>query len=107
MIYAEHIVRNMIAERVKKKNPDAEVILFGSRARNEQTKNADWDILILLNEVQVSRMMEKEYRDELYNIEPETGQPISTLVFSKKVWEEKHRPTPLYQNIKRDGIYLA
>ena len=51
-------------------------------------------------------MIEMEYRDELFDLELEIGEPISTFVFSKSDWEQKHEITPLYQNIKREGIYL-
>ena len=96
----------MIKSRIKQKNPLADIILFGSHARGQSNKDSDWDILILLNQPVVNRMMEREYRDELFAIELEIGEPISTLVFSKSDWEQKHEITPLYQNIKREGIYL-
>jgi uncharacterized protein len=95
----------MISKRVKQKDPLAEVILFGSRARNEAQEHSDWDILILLNQNQVSRKLQKEFRDSLFEIELETGEPISTLIFSKKEWEEKHKSTPLYFNVHKEGIY--
>ena len=97
----------MISNRVKQKDPLAEVILFGSRARNEANEHSDWDILILLNQNQVSRKLQQEFRDSLYEIELETGEPISTLIFSKKEWEEKHKSTPLYFYVHKEGIYSA
>jgi predicted nucleotidyltransferase len=97
----------MIKERIKQKNPFADVILFGSHARGQSHKDSDWDILILLNQPNVvNRLIEKEYREELYEIELTIEQSISTFVFSKIDWEQKYNMTPLYQNIKRDGIYL-
>ena len=106
MVYEKEIVTSMILNSVKRKDPNAEIILFGSRARSQETNDSDWDILILLNKAEVSRNLEKEFRDELYNIELEIGEPISTFVFSKMDWEGKHKHTPLYQNVKRDGIIL-
>jgi len=106
MVYEKEIVTSMILNSVKRKDPNAEIILFGSRARSQETNDSDWDILILLNKAEVSRNLEKEFRDELYNIELEIGEPISTFVFSKMDWEGKHKYTPLYQNVKRDGIIL-
>ena len=100
------MVTALIAGRIKKKDPEAEVILFGSRARSQETKGSDWDILILLNQASVSRKLEKEYRDELFDVELEIGEPISTFVFAKADWESRHKITPLYQNIKKEGIYL-
>jgi len=99
-------IKNLIRTRIKQKNPNAEIILFGSQARGDFNKDSDWDILILLNQLDVSRDTEMEYREELFEVELETGEPISTFVFSKNDWESKHKITPLYKNIKTEGIEL-
>ncbi|HET7361505.1 MAG TPA: nucleotidyltransferase domain-containing protein [Salinimicrobium sp.] len=96
----------LIRERIHKKNPEAEIILFGSRAREQENLNSDRDILILLNIPYVNRKIEKEYREKIFEVELETGEPISTLVFSKQDWIDRHSFTPLFENIQRDGIYL-
>ena len=103
----EKYIANLIKSKIYKKNPDAEVILFGSHARGEAHIDSDWDILILLNNLSVNRKTEKEYREELFDIEIEIGQPISTFVFSRNDWESKHSITPLYQNIRQEGISLT
>jgi len=36
----------------------------------------------------------------------ELDEPISTFVYSKTDWETKFFFTPLYQNIKKEGIKL-
>ena len=95
-----------IKARIRQKNPLADIVLYGSHARGQSHKDSDWDILILLNQPNVNRLVEKEYRDELYDIELEIGEPISTFVFSKIDWERKYQMTPLYQNVKREGIRL-
>lgn len=102
----EKHITDLIKAKILLKNPMADVILFGSHARGESNKNSDWDILILLNQHHVNRLIEKEYRDEVFDIEIEIGEPISILVFSKNDWEQKYKATPLYQNIKREGIPL-
>ena len=101
----EHII-SLIKERIYKKNPDAEVILFGSHARGDANIDSDWDILILLNVLDVDRQTEKEYREELFDIELKVEEPISTFVFSKNAWETKYAVTPLFKNIKKEGILL-
>ena len=103
----EKYIANLIKSKIYKKNPDAEVILFGSHARGEAHIDSDWDILILLNNLSVNRKTEKEYREELFDIEIEIGQPISTFVFSRNDWESKHTITPLYHNIRQEGISLT
>ncbi len=77
----------LIKEKVRKKDSTANIILFGSHARRDATKNSDWDILILLDRSPVDKLTEKEFRDELFEVELETNQPISTFVFSKPEWE--------------------
>lgn len=106
MTQKEKNIIQLIKSRIKQKNPLADIVLYGSHARGQSQKDSDWDILILLNQTNVNRAIEREYRDELFEIELEIGEPISTIVFSKNDWEQKYRVTPLYQNIKREGIYL-
>lgn len=102
----EQYIISLIKSKINQKNPEAEVILFGSHARGEAHVDSDWDILILLNSLIVNRKTEKEYREELFEVELETGEPISTFVFSKSDWESRHSVTPLYRSIKRDGIII-
>lgn len=95
-----------IKSAIFKKDPEAEVILFGSRARGEERKNSDWDILILLKTPNIDRETEMAFRNELFNVELELGIPISTFVHSKKDWETRHSVTPLYENIQKEGVLL-
>lgn len=99
-------VLKLIKSVIARKNPKADVILFGSRARGQEDSNSDWDILILVDDPVVSIEQEKEYREELFDVELEMGEPISTFVLSKKDWETRYSVTPLYQNVKREGILL-
>lgn len=102
----EKHIAQLIKSKVFNKNPKAEVILFGSHARGEAHKESDWDILILLNNLKVDRKLEMEYRNEIFELELELGEAISTFVYSKNTWNTKHRITPLYKNIQQEGILL-
>lgn len=102
----EHKIIELIKNKIHAKNPNAEIILFGSHARGDANKNSDWDILILLNKSPVDRLTEKEYREELFDVELEMGEPISTFVYSKNNWQTRHFITPLYKNIEHEGIRL-
>lgn len=103
----ESYILHCISSTIKEKDPSAEIILFGSHARGTANMNSDWDILILLNMPRVNKDIEIEYRNKIYTIELEIGEPISTFVYAKNDWETKHSVTPLYQNIKREGVNLA
>lgn len=95
-----------IRDRIKEIEPGASVILFGSNARCDNTEHSDFDILILLNKSNVSAADEKRIKYPLYELEIELGRIISPLVLSKSDWQNRHRITPFYENVNREGILL-
>ena len=101
---SEYIIR-LIREKVKETDPNAEIILYGSRARGDAREFSDWDILILTN-YPITYKDEQKFRHNLYDIEVETGEIISTFVYFKNEWNSKHKVTPLYYNISKEGIRL-
>lgn len=102
----EKDLADLIKSKIHQKNPDAEVILFGSHARGEASVDSDWDILILINGININRQIERAFRDQVFDVELEVGEPISTFVYTRNDWETKYCMTPLYNNIKREGIRL-
>jgi len=107
MTERELYITQLISSRVKKKDPNAEVILFGSHARGQAGDESDWDVLILIDSPKKNRLIEEKYRNEMFELELELGEPISTFVYSKQDWETRHIYTPLYQNIKKEGVKLT
>lgn len=95
-----------IKELVKKTEPSATVILFGSFARGQQNKQSDIDVLILVDNEKITYSDEKRIKYPLYDLEFETGMIISTLIISRKDWETRHSITPLYLNVKKEGVQL-
>ncbi len=97
---------NKIKSSVNSTAPNAKIILYGSFARGDNNPESDLDILILLDKDIITREDEVNIKYPLYDIEFETGQIISPLILSKSDWELKHRITPFYDNVKRDGVEL-
>jgi uncharacterized protein len=100
---------NHIAERIRETinvvDSKAQVIIFGSRARGDSKKESDWDILIL-TDYPVSADIENVFRNTLFDLEIESGEVFSTFVYQKKDWNTRHKVTPLYRNIKKEGVRL-
>jgi predicted nucleotidyltransferase len=96
----------MIRDSVKALSPDATVILYGSQSRGDFNDDSDIDILILLDKEKITREDEKRVKYPLYDIEFETGKIISPLVLSRYDWESKHKVTPFYDNVSREGVVL-
>lgn len=97
------IILDKIKNTVLCAAPTAEVILYGSYARGNYTPDSDIDILILLDTEKPTKEDIKRIQYPLYDIEFETGIIISPIVFSKKEWETKHKITPFYENIYKEG----
>ena len=95
-----------IKEVVNRTAPDSDIILYGSRARGNSKIHSDWDLLILLNSQNISFDFETKFMDEFYEIEIETGEIISPLIYTKTDWNENHFATTLYENVLKDGIKI-
>ncbi len=99
-------ILNQIKRIVKDKEPSAKIYLYGSRSRGTAKDNSDWDLLILLNRDDISNEVEREITYPLYDLEFDTGEVISPMIYSEKEWNSKYKVTPFYQNVMREGILL-
>jgi predicted nucleotidyltransferase len=104
------ISENEILKRIKlvvfQKEPDAKIYLYGSRARGTAKPDSDWDLLILLNKQNISDEEEKKITYPLFDLEFETGEVISPMVYSENEWITKYRVTPFYLNVMKEGRLL-
>jgi predicted nucleotidyltransferase len=91
-----------IKQIVKEKAPRAEVYLYGSRARGTSTPESDWDILILLKRIKITDKEEKEITYPLYDLEIDTGEVISPMIYTEEEWNNKYSMTPFYHNVMRE-----
>ncbi|MHB0935050.1 MAG: nucleotidyltransferase domain-containing protein [Armatimonadota bacterium] len=86
--------------------PDAEVSLYGSRARGDERDDSDWDILILLPEKPTEEVKDSIHH-RIYDIELETGQLITSVYYSKHEWErEDRRQFPFRRNVRAEAKRL-
>jgi len=102
----KNYILQLIKTSVNSTDPDAILILYGSYARGDYRDDSDVDLLVLLNQEKITRIDEKRIKYPLYDIEFDTGTIISPLVFSKRDWETRHRITPFYENVLREGQVL-
>ena len=96
-----------INDAVKRFDPNAEVIIYGSRARGDSKILSDWDVLILLQSEKVTFATERELINLIYEIELDNNTVISPLIYSKSDWYINYKITPLFENVTREGIIIA
>lgn len=95
---------NRINNEVRQYDKNAEIFLYGSRARGDFRPDSDWDILILLD-ASADEAMKEKIRDGLFELELETNQVITSVIKSKKSWKNLF-VTPLHKNIDKEGIRI-
>ncbi|MDP2861704.1 MAG: nucleotidyltransferase domain-containing protein [Desulfobacterales bacterium] len=103
-------MRDEILKKVKKTvlkiEPSAEVILYGSRARDDYLEHSDWDFLVLVDG-SVDTTRTDRIRHALFEIELETDQIISSIIRSRQEWNSpKYSVVPLHKNVEREGIHI-
>lgn len=102
----QDVVINKIIKLAQSKFPESEIYLYGSRARRDNKKDSDWDLLVLLDIEELPFHLEKRIINDFYELEVNLGEAFSPLVYKKSDWEEKYIHTPLFDNISREGIQI-
>ena len=100
---ADSKILKQIKKIVTEQEPRAKIYLYGSRSRGTAKGNSDWDLLILLNKDKISPEDEQKISYPLYDLEFDTGEVISPMIYSEKEWNTKYKITPFYQNVMREG----
>lgn len=104
------ITESEILSRIKKTvlqgDPSAKIYLYGSRARGDAKADSDWDLLILLNQDNITHTLEDMIRNPLYDVELDSGEVFSTIIYPEKEWFRKHSVTPFFENVMREGKLL-
>lgn len=102
--------RNELLEKIRRAvlelEPEAEIILYGSRSRGDSLQKSDWDFLILL-EGPINDERTDRIRHTLYEIEWESGEIISSIVRNHEQWNsDRFRAMPFHQKVSREGMRL-
>ena len=84
---------------------NADVVLFGSRARGDFHEKSDWDVLILVDKDERDYEFKRKVSDALYYLELKSGELITGIVRNRKFWQDIS-VAPLYKEIEKDGIAL-
>jgi len=103
---ANENILQKIKRLVQQQEPTAKIYLYGSRARGKSRSDSDWDLLILLNKDKITSEIEQRITYPLYDLEFETGEIISPMVYSENEWKTKYRITPFYSNVMKEGMLL-
>ncbi|MDY7035387.1 MAG: nucleotidyltransferase domain-containing protein [Thermodesulfobacteriota bacterium] len=86
--------------------PDAEVILYGSRARGDAGPASDWDFLILVDQP-LDRDRIVELKNRLYDLELETDTVLTSIVRTRDEWSSpRYSVLPFKRTVEQEGVSL-
>lgn len=99
---------NIITDKIKELNP-LKIILFGSRANNNQNESSDYDIYVLLDNDTIQETYEDKINLKL-KVRKQLGEinyttPIDLIVHTKPTYE-KFINTSFAKNIFRNCVSL-
>ncbi|SPF38929.1 UTP:GlnB (Protein PII) uridylyltransferase [Syntrophobacter sp. SbD1] len=95
-----------VKRAVHEVEPDADIILYGSRSRGSAVSDSDWDFLILVDG-SVSEERIDRIRDRLYDLELESEAVLSSIVRSRDEWNSTtYRSLPFRQRVEHEGKRL-
>jgi predicted nucleotidyltransferase len=105
MNVTDEIVVKKVKECILSIDKDAEIILFGSRARGDAQEDSDWDFLFLTS-LQVTPSLRERVVGKMFDVELEEHTDLQIIAKNKTVWETKYVDSPFYRNVKDDGIHI-
>ena len=95
-----------IKQAVREVEPEAEIILYGSRSSGDAISESDWDFLILVDGPMSDERTDR-IRHKLYEIEWESGEVLSTIVRNREEWNsDLYQAMPFHQRVQQEGIRL-
>jgi predicted nucleotidyltransferase len=86
--------------------PDAQIILYGSRAKGSSEPDSDYDILVLVDSF-LTRKLEDRISFAIYDLEYEADAILSVHIYEKRFFQSPlGRVMPLFNNVRREGIRI-
>lgn len=93
-------------EAIRQVVPDADVILYGSRARGDADEYSDYDILILVNG-SADIALDTKFVEHIFPLELDSGAVLTLMSYSRQQWDTPlYRAMPFHKNVDREGVVL-
>jgi len=93
-------------QAIRRVSPDADLILYGSRARGDAQPDSDYDLLVLVDHP-VNMSLEESILDQIYPLEVDSCQVLTFAVYNRDQWNSAlYQSMPFRRNVVRDGVLV-
>ena len=91
-------------QAIRRAVPDADLILYGSRARGDAGEYSDYDLLVLVDQP-ISMALKDRILASVYPLELETEAMLTVVTYNRRQWESlPYQDMPFHKNVERDGV---
>jgi len=96
----------LVKQTILKIEPGAEIILYGSRSREDNKNDSDWDFVILVDGKIDSERIDT-IRHQIYEVEWDSGEVLSSIIRTRNDWGSPYfQAMPFYKNVVSEGIHI-
>ena len=95
----------LIRDTIREAEPTAQIILYGSRARNDAREDSDWDVLAIVDKPRLTLEERGNIQYPIWDKGLAIGEEINVFPYAKKQWDQA--PPSLFKyNVIKEGIVL-
>ncbi len=92
-------------EAIRSVVPDADVILYGSRARGDAAEDSDYDILVLVDR-RADVSLHEQLISSIFSLQDD-GAVLTLAIHNCDLWNSRlYKAMPFRENVNREGVLL-
>lgn len=98
-------VINLIRNTIRATEPEAQLILYGSRARGDAREDSDWDVLVIVDRPRLTLRERSNIQYPVWEKGLDMGEEINVFPYTRRQWEEAP-PSLFKHNVLTEGIAI-
>ena len=81
-------VIDLIRNTIRATEPEAQLILYGSRARGDAREDSDWDVLVIVDRPRLTLRERSNIQYPVWEKGLDIGEEINVFPYTRRQWNE-------------------